>query len=183
MKLSVQELNSFNPNVSLPFPSAPTTLLFVPWRPILNPLPTPAKMPPPQFHCSGWLFKRHWPNTNSMLLTISSKDDCTGVVWVRWAGSTYARQLPMLWPYGIWNWPWVGLVLNSTVFQRSGTVDRMNVMAPKQSKGRGLLRKTGCGGAQYVLASWSAGDDALMAKVIVEDAKSKRQSKDMTRVV
>ena len=56
-------------------------------------------------------------------------------------------------------------------------------MAPKQSKGRGLLRKTGCGGAQYVLASWSAGDDALMVKVIVEDAKSKRQSKDMTRVV
>ena len=70
-------------------------------------------------------------------------------------------------------------MLNSKVFERSGTVDRMNVTAPKQSKGRGLLR-TGCGGAQCVLANWSAGDDA---KVIVEDAKSKRQSKDMTRVV
>ena len=56
-------------------------------------------------------------------------------------------------------------------------------MAPKQSKGRGLLRRTGCGGAQCVLANWSAGDDVLMAKVIVEDAKSKRQTKDMTRVV
>lgn len=82
-------------------------------------------------------------------------------------------HVPILWPKGTFtSSKEVGAVVKRIVSERTRAVERIYVIALMQSKGRGLLRTSGCGGAHLVVANLIAEVVALTSGL--EEANSRR---------